>query len=214
MNVFFLMGPARAVECAQRLPFKPHAGHTLQELEQAWPTKKWDLLLSFGTSVIVPRRILDTPGLCAVNIHGASPAYPGRDPHHWAAYDGAAEYGATLHYMVPAVDQGAIIGVETFPVEKGCPPHRLLAQSNLASMRLYERFMANFLREGPPPATDIKWGPRVTKRADFIELCRIAPDMPEEEFKRRLHATSAPGRQNLYTEIHGRRFRIEAPEGA
>src|SRR5688572_2747045 len=57
------------------------------------------ILLSFGTSVIVPDAILRTPGLLPINIHAASPQYPGRDPHHFAAFDGVTEYGATMHLM-------------------------------------------------------------------------------------------------------------------
>ena len=57
-----------------------------KDLEEAMSSQQYDLLLSFGTGVIVPESILLTPGLVALNVHAASPDFPGRDPHHFAAY--------------------------------------------------------------------------------------------------------------------------------
>jgi methionyl-tRNA formyltransferase len=71
-----------------------------------------DMLLSHSTSVIVPGKLLEPFGERALNIHAASPDYPGRDPHHFAVYDGVRRYGATLHRMARKVDAGAILDVE------------------------------------------------------------------------------------------------------
>jgi methionyl-tRNA formyltransferase len=199
MNPFFLMSPQAAREYGLKGP----AGNTLEALESA----SFDLLVSKGTGVIVPQHILDK-AKCAVNIHGGPPSYPGRDPHHWAAYDGATEYGATLHYMIAKVDAGPIIDVELFPVPAGCPPSTLLGLADKAGQKLLHRFLDRYEREGPPPATSIQWGKRRTTRAHFLELCRITPDMPEPEFNRRLHATSFPGYNNLFMEMHGKRWKI------
>jgi methionyl-tRNA formyltransferase len=77
-------------------------------------------LISFSTSTIVPKWLINKLNGCAVNIHAASPQYPGRDPHHYAIYDQASEYGATMHYMTEKVDDGIIIDVEFFKVFHRC----------------------------------------------------------------------------------------------
>src|SRR5262249_229160 len=75
-------------------------GSTLEQLTQTALTRDtW--LISHSTSVIVPASVLEVLQGRAVNIHAASPRYPGRDPHHFAIYDGAARYGATAHVMTP-----------------------------------------------------------------------------------------------------------------
>ena len=79
----------------------------LNDLRQA----TGDVLLSFATSIIVPKEVIDRFPSGAYNIHAASPDYPGRDPHHFAVYEGATRYGATCHIMSAPVDEGPIVDV-------------------------------------------------------------------------------------------------------
>lgn len=172
-----------------------------------------DLLLSFGTGVIVPQHILHTPGLIALNVHAASPEFPGRDPHHFAVYYAAKEYGATLHFMEEHVDSGAIVDVELFPVPQNASPAHLLEKANLAGFELIKRLFKKCKDSGIKTVSaktpTIGWAPRKFTRKDFIELCRVDNSMPPEEFNQRLKAVAMPGYNNLYTDIHGYRFRID-----
>ena len=118
----------------------------LAELRQAEGTG----LFSFSTSIIVPSDVLRRFDGAAYNLHAASPEYPGRDPHHWAVYDGATRYGATLHQMTPRVDDGPIIDVEWFDVEAGTMPPQLLAAANAAALRLLARVAPQLQRSGAP----------------------------------------------------------------
>ena len=61
--------------------------NNIKELEHFF-INDHDLLLSFGTNIIVPDWILKKRNLTALNVHSAPPEYPGRDPHHFAVYDG------------------------------------------------------------------------------------------------------------------------------
>ena len=173
-----------------------------------------DLLLAFSTSVIVEESILSKPRLVAVNIHGASPEYPGRDPHHFAHYHHASTYGATLHYMMGKVDSGPIVDVEILAVDQGMTPVQLLELGTQAGLELIRRFFADAARNGwPIPRPELKWGGRRTTRKDFLSLCKIECGMSREEFDSRLAATAMPGYSNLYVELHGYRFRIEGRPG-
>lgn len=168
------------------------------------------LLLSFGTSVIVPTWILNEPNLLSINVHSASPDYPGRDPHHFAVYDRAIQYGATIHFMTPTVDSGEIIDVELFDVPNNASPSLLLNRAKEAALILIERFFKNIRDNGSPKSIEgLNWGQRKTTRAMFRDLCCISPAMTKEEIDRRFKATAMPGYKNLFVEIHGRRFRIE-----
>lgn len=173
-------------------------------------TRPFDLLLSFSTGIVVPEHIIRSPNILAVNVHAASPDFPGRDPHHFAVYYGAKRYGATMHYMAARVDQGPIIDVELFDVPDRMSPHWLLDKANEAGFRLLRRFFNAYRITGAPTTRrDIAWGPRKFKRSDFIELCRVDCEMNQIEFLRRLEATAMPGFNNLYVDIHGHRFRLE-----
>ena len=118
-----------------------------------------DLLLSFGTSVIVPGSLLELPGLLALNVHAASPNYPGRDPHHFAVYDGATSYGATLHFMTPQVDAGQILDMELFTVPEDLTPVRLLEQANQAAWILLKRLFGKLADDSTlEPMEGAYWG--------------------------------------------------------
>jgi methionyl-tRNA formyltransferase len=181
----------------------------LQKLEFAFLDDK-DLLLSFGTSVLVPDWILKKPNLIALNIHAASPDYPGRDPHHFAVYDGVKIYGATLHLMTKKIDDGQILDVEWFDVPEKIAPINLLKRANEAGWEIVKRLFVNLYNKNPlQQTTDLEWGKRKTTRKMFIELCKLDPTISEKEFKRRLFSTTVPGYKNLYIDLHGHRFRIE-----
>lgn len=169
-----------------------------------------DLILSFGSGLIVPASILADPNLLALNIHPASPDFPGRDPHHFAHYFRAKAYGATLHFMADKVDAGPIIATEMFDVPDRATPAMLLLRANDAGFELMRRFFNSFASHGWPQANpSLKWASRKSTRKDFLQLCRVHPDMEKGEFLRRLNATSMPEYSNLYIDLHGYRFRLE-----
>ena len=173
-------------------------------------TEKYDLLLSYGTSVIVPGWILAKPDLMAVNLHAASPQYPGRDPHHFAVYDEATQYGATIHFMTESVDAGPIIDVKLFNVPDGVRPIDLLDKANEAAYRLLGKYLAIFLSGKTLVSNpDLAWTGKKRSRKDLLELCRIESGISEEEFEKRQRACQMPGYDNLYTVIQGRRFKME-----
>ena len=183
---------------------------SLEILEGHFRSETINLMISFGTSVIVPGWILDKLDLTAVNIHAASPQYPGRDPHHFAVYDGVAQYGATLHFMTQNVDSGPIIDVELFDVPDDVCPIDLQEKSNKAAFKLLEKYLSRFLLgDIPSPNPDLQWSGKKRSRKDFLELCRIDIGISKIEFKRRQRACQMPGYDNLYTVIQGCRFKME-----
>lgn len=168
------------------------------------------VIIAYGTGIIVPTEILAVHKAPAYNFHAAPPAYPGRDPHHFAVYDGATEYGATAHVMTARVDDGPILGVKRFPVTAGTPPHRLLALASAALTELFAE-LAPAMASGValPVLAGESWGNRRGTRRLFRKLCTLSPLVSEEEFHRRRSAFQVEGYNNLTTTLHGHRFRIE-----
>jgi len=84
-----------------------------------------DLVRSLGTDVLInvhslfliPGEALGAPTVGAFNLHpGPLPEYAGLDTVSWALWEGAEEYGVTLHWMEPRVDAGALAYQRRFPV--------------------------------------------------------------------------------------------------
>jgi hypothetical protein len=170
-------------------------------------------LISFGAGVIVPPAILARLKKPAYNAHAGPPSYPGRDPHHHAAYDGVDTYGATLHVMTERVDAGPIVAVDTFPVPPGSSPSDLLAWANEACFRLLERHGPRLLASQSLNPINMAWAPRKTTRRDFHRSCMLSPLVDEAEFERRFTAFDGGNYDNLTTRLHGWTFRIDKSGG-
>jgi methionyl-tRNA formyltransferase len=183
-----------------------------ENIDSLYPliNKKIDFLISFGSGTVIPERIVNDKNFMSLNIHAGSPEYPGRDPHHFAIYNNAKQYGATLHLMHEKVDSGPIIDIEIFNVPKNITPDRLLGLANKAGWKILKRFFKKISEENKVNfLKSAKWGKNKTTRKMFYELCNIPLNITEEEFKKRLVATSSKNYNNLFIDIYGHRFRIQ-----
>lgn len=173
------------------------------------PSDTCSLLFSFGTSCIVPADILHKFKY-AINLHSASPEYPGRDPHHFALYNEASVYGATLHIMTETVDAGSILDVELFDIEPGINAANLLRKANASALILLERFFARHLHDinniyNAPSV--YSWSSNRTTRKQFNEYCSISSDINPKEFNRKFNAfQNGIKHKNLYIDLFGHRF--------
>lgn len=143
-------------------------------------------LLSFCSSVIVPAATLSRLGGPGYNFHPGPPERPGRYPSVFALFDGAPQFGVTVHEMAARVDSGPIVMVERFAVPDACD---LGGLESLTLTRLAQAFkrMAPYLANvaKPLPHLPIAWSGRRTTRADFEALRTITPDMDAAEVARR-----------------------------
>ena len=149
-------------------------------------------LISFVTSIIVPQYILARLGYGALNFHPGPPRYPGWAPSHFALYEEATEFGATMHVMVEKVDAGPIIDVALFPIpdDISVPGLEGLAYAHLAKLFwLKARSLATDPQ--PPPTRTIQWGPRTYSRRLYQAMCDIPFDIAREELDRRLRIFGA-----------------------
>jgi methionyl-tRNA formyltransferase len=174
-------------------------------------------LIAFVTAEIVPPSVLARLGYGAFNFHPGPPSYPGWAPAHFALYDEARQFGATLHVMVEQVDAGPIIDVAFFPVPADISVFGLegLAYAHLA--QLFWRWARSLATDATPPSTlSIEWGSRKYSRRAYRAMCNIPLDIPKEELDRRIkvfggnHFGIAPT-----IHLHGVEFRaVATPRGS
>lgn len=164
--------------------------HDSADLSQAAEKiDKGTRLLSFCTSVIVPRNILEALPGPAYNFHPGPPERPGRYPSVFALYDGASQFGFTVHEMAPAVDPGPIVSAEWFDIPGACDLIELESRTLIHLVNAFRRLAPYMARFSPPlPHEKIQWQGRKTVKADCDTLCRITSDMDANEIKRRQRA--------------------------
>lgn len=145
-------------------------------------------LVAFVFPEIVPAGVLQRLGYGAYNFHPGPPEYPGWVPAAFALYDGAVQFGATLHEVTERVDSGTICDVEAFAVPPECDLQGLESLAYTACLRLFERWAEALASPLHPPRLPLHWGTRKCTRKLFAEMSRIPEGASEEERRRRARA--------------------------
>ena len=163
---------------------------TLDELAVIEPQVLRDArLVAFTTGVIVPRGFLEALGHGAYNFHPGPPHYPGWAPAHFALYDGATAFGATMHVMAPRVDSGPIIGVESFAIPDGASVRDLEQIAYIRLGYLFWRKARELACNGAPlPRLPIAWSGIKSTKEMYRDLCALPSELDIAELKRRIRA--------------------------
>jgi methionyl-tRNA formyltransferase len=144
-------------------------------------------LIAFVTGTIVPAQVLDRLGYGAYNFHPGPPAYPGWAPAHFALYERAAEFGATVHVMRARVDEGPIVGVEMFSIPPGACAARLEGMTYARLAYLFWNLAKPLASCGEPlPQLNLRWSGRKSTRRDYAEICDVPLDIQIEELEHRI----------------------------
>jgi methionyl-tRNA formyltransferase len=173
-------------------------------------------LIAFVTPEIVSKGILAGLGYGAFNFHPGPPGYPGWAPAHFALYERATAFGATVHVMAERVDAGPIIEVAEFPIPAGVS---VLGLEGLAYAHLAHLFwrMAKSLATDPkpPPTLAIQWGSKKYSRRAYRAICDIPLDIAKDELEARLRVFGGNHFGMCPTiNLHGIEFRAVVPPAA
>ena len=146
-------------------------------------------LIAFCTSEIVPADVIEALDGPAYNFHPAPPEYPGSHPASFAVYEGAAQYGVTVHEMAAKVDTGTIVAAERFDMPPGLRFVDLELHAYKALVALFSSLAERLAGDPAPlaPSGDA-WSGRVTTKRDFERMGEITEDMDEAEITRRFRA--------------------------
>jgi methionyl-tRNA formyltransferase len=171
-------------------------------------------LVAFVTPVVVPARILGALGFGAYNFHPGPPQYPGWVPAHFAIYDKASHFGATVHAMTERVDAGRIVAFKTFGIPPGTSVLRLQEMSFVELARLFWALAPALATQSAPLAElPIEWSGAKSTRRSYAAMCEIPINVSKEELERRIEVFGARHYGlDLTITLHGHAFRYVAPE--
>ena len=160
--------------------------------------------------------MLDQLGYGAYNFHPGPPQYPGWAPAHFALYDQAKEFGATLHVMVQRVDAGPIVDVELFavPADISVTDLEELAYAHLAHM-FWRSAKALATCAEPLAVLPIRWNEKRNSRRGYEAICDIPLSISKDELERRIKVFGASHHGIAPTiNLHGIQFRAVLPAQA
>jgi methionyl-tRNA formyltransferase len=108
--------------------------------------------------------------------------------------------------MNARVDTGKIIAVKRFPAFPTDTVYSLTQRCYGHLLALFYEMMSVLIRKEQLPVCDAVWKREPFKRAELDALCKIVPEMPPEEIKRRIKAVTFPDAPGAYVELGGARF--------
>ena len=151
-----------------------------------------EYLISFLSPWIVPAGELSRFGT-SINFHPGTADYPGTGCYNFALWEGAREYGAVCHQMLPKVDTGGIFAETRFPIPKQESVEGLKLKTMVSMLGLFTE-VVDQLAEGEvlPPAIR-QWSRRPFTRAQLDMLKVIDAGLTPKERARRIRATVYPG---------------------
>ena len=161
----------------------------------------------------MPKEILDNAKIC-INIHPASPEYPGSGGPAWAIYDEVKYYGCTAHIMNERIDNGAILKVKRFNILPTDTITSLLHRAKLNAIILfYEMAQDLFINKKTIDQFILennheKWSGVDRKIYQVNKMRFIDSDIDLVEFEKRVkafHSVDYP----LKLKFHGRNFVLE-----
>lgn len=154
-----------------------------------------DLLLNVHSLYIAHPAVVSAPRIGSFNLHpGPLPHYPGLNAPSWAIYDGATEYGCTVHWMDAGIDTGRIAYAKSFPVRPDDTGLSLTSRCVREGIPLLARLLADAAAggrdaipsleqsgerlargPGPPEGGWIQWGWSAEQIAAFVRACDYLP---------------------------------------
>lgn len=105
-----------------------------------------ELVFSIGNSWIFPVEFIKKPRRGIINFHCAPlPRYKGSATPAFAILNGEKEFGVTFHKIAPALDQGPIIQVESFPITADMTAGEVDRKGIETGIRCFEDHVEDFL---------------------------------------------------------------------
>ena len=145
-------------------------------------------LISFMSTVIVPKKILDALGYDGINFHPGPPTHPGWAPFSFALYDEVESYALTAHYMIERVDAGKIIGIDFFLLPKNTNMKELIEKSLQGITRLLQKLERDITSEKKFVPLPIPWASKKSTKQLFSQYCEITENITKKELAKRVRA--------------------------
>lgn len=122
-----------------------------QSLAQIIDSYEPDLIVLAGFMRILSDGFVDKFEGKLINIHPSLlPKYKGLHTHKRALENGDTEHGATVHYVVPALDSGEVIFQGTVPVKEDDTVETLAQRVHEIEHVIYPQAIKNLIEEGKP----------------------------------------------------------------
>ena len=150
----------------------------------------------------------------AINFHPGPPEYRGTGCVNYALYENSKFYGCTAHLINEKVDNGKIIDVKKFNIDKKNSISEVLTKtyetmsdlaiSTIKNIKKNPDFVENQILKNK----DIKWSNKIKKLKDLNNFYQINKNIKKNDFLNKIRATDTP-KFKPYIKLYGKKFILE-----
>ena len=138
----------------------------------------YDLVFSFKTKLIFPEYFLKSTKKYNINFHPTLPTYPGSGGAAWTIINGDKFSGTTVHFLNKKIDNGKIILIKKFKVQKNIDIKKILELNNKNHFNTFKHtvknlFKKNWLENQLNKNINIKWKQKNIKIAKLNKARKL-----------------------------------------
>ncbi|MEA2461334.1 MAG: dTDP-4-amino-4,6-dideoxyglucose formyltransferase, partial [Actinomycetota bacterium] len=173
-----------------------------------------DYIICVHFPYIVPQDVLEIPRVGVTNLHPALLPYNrGWHTPTWAILDDTP-YGATLHFMSAAVDEGDVILQEPLAVSPGDTADDLYRRALRLEEEVFAAAWPLLVSKDPPRRPQDAGVATAHRPADLtdsgIQKIDLSQETTAEDLVRRLRAmTTNNVEEAAYFEVDGKKYRLQ-----
>jgi methionyl-tRNA formyltransferase len=157
--------------------------------------KKYDFILCFRSHYILKKNLIDKAQIAAINFHPGPPQYRGIGSLNFAIFNNSKFYGSTVHLINQKIDNGKIIDVKYFPINKKITVKKCLYMTHLKMYQQAKKIIEliftkkEYILKSLKKNKNIKWSNKLYTRKDLEKLYSINIKKSNEEISRQIRAT-------------------------
>jgi methionyl-tRNA formyltransferase len=175
---------------------------------------KYDYIFCFRSYYILKENILKKVKKVAINFHAGPPEYRGLGCVNYAIYDNSRFYGCTAHLINKKIDNGKIIDVKKFKINRKLSISQILAKtykimfaqaiSIIQNIQKKPYYIENQIYKNK----DIKWSKKIKKIKDLENFYEINKNVQKNNFLNKIRATNTD-KFKPYIKLYGKKFILE-----
>ena len=168
--------------------------------------EKIDILISYLSPCIVPKKILNKTTTLNINFHPGPPLYPGLGCYNFALLNNDKKYGVTAHEMSEYVDTGRIFEVKNFSINRSENVKSLMEKSYKHLFLLFKNTMKEFKKKKELSYSKHKWLRKPYNRKEFEKIFESKNFKNRNEISNLIRSTYLEGYIGPIINLYGYKF--------
>jgi len=185
-----------------------------EKINKKYLKLNYDYIFCFRSFYILKKNILKKVKKAAINFHPGPPEYRATGCVNYAVYENSKFYGCTAHLINEKVDNGKIIDVKKFSINRKDNISKILNKtykvmsSQAISLINQIKINPNFIENQIEKNKKIKWSNKIKKIKDLDKFYIINKNIKKKDFLNKIRATDTPNFKP-YIKLYGKKFILE-----